>query len=148
MKHTRRDFLARTSCAALSASAIQATVRQWGLANLLATPSPNTLSPNYRAMVCVFLNGGVDSNNMIIPLDGAHYASYQAARPTLAIPVGNALAMTNPPSMGGQAFGFHPSLPDFRDLYNAGKMAVVTNVGPLVVPTNQAQYMGNSVPKP
>ena len=146
MKHTRRDFLARTSCAALSASAIQATVRQWGLANMFATP--NTLSPNYRALVCVFLNGGVDSNNMVIPLDGAHYASYQAARPTLAIPVGNALAMNNPPSMGGQAFGFHPNLADFRDLYNAGKMAVVTNVGPLVVPTSQAQYMGNSVPKP
>ncbi len=75
MKHTRRDFLARTTCAALSASAIQATVRQWGLANMFATP--NTLSPNYRALVCVFLNGGVDSNNMVIPLDGAHYASYQ-----------------------------------------------------------------------
>ena len=146
MKHTRRDFLARTTCAALSASAIQATVRQWGLANMFATP--NTLSPNYRALVCVFLNGGVDSNNMVIPLDGAHYASYQVARPTLAIPQASALAMNNPPSMGGQAFGFHPNLADFRDLYNAGKMAVVTNVGPLVVPTNQAQYMGNSVPKP
>ena len=45
MKHTRRDFLARTTCAALSASAIQATVRQWGLANLLATPSPTRFRP-------------------------------------------------------------------------------------------------------
>jgi uncharacterized protein (DUF1501 family) len=146
---SRRDFLVRSTCAALSASAIQATVRQWGLANLLATPnSPGVLSPNYRALVCVFLNGGCDTNNMIVPLDGAHYASYQAARPTLAIPQGNLLAMNNPPSMGGQAFGWHPNLPDFRDLFNANKLAVIPNVGPLVVPTTQAQYMGNSVPKP
>jgi uncharacterized protein (DUF1501 family) len=147
-EQSRRDFLVRTTCAALSASAIQSTVRQWGLANLLATPGPNTLSPNYRALVCVFLNGGSDSNNMIIPLDGAHYASYQAARPTLAIPQASALPMNNPPSMGGQAFGFHPNLAAVRDLYNANKLAVVTNVGPLVVPTTQAQYMANSVPKP
>ena len=148
MKHTRRDFLARTTCAALSASAIQSTVRQWGLANVFATPGPNVLSPNYRALVCVFLNGGSDTNNMIVPLDGGPYASYQAARPTLAIPQGNLLAMNNPPSMGGQAFGWHPNLGDLRDLYNVNKLAVVTNVGPLVVPTTQAQYMGNSVPKP
>jgi uncharacterized protein (DUF1501 family) len=148
MKHTRRDFLARTTCAALSASAIQATVRQWGLANMLATPGPGTLSPNYRALVCLFLNGGSDSNNMVIPLDQAHWDSYNLARPTLAIDQAAALEMNPPPSMGGQRFGFHPNLPDFRDLYNVGKLAVVTNVGPLVVPTSQAQYIGNSVPKP
>ena len=149
MKHTRRDFLARTTCAALSASAIQATVRQWGLANLLATPGPgDTLSGNYRALVCVFLNGGSDSNNMIVPLDATPYAGYQAARPTLAIPQGNLLPMNNPPSMGGQSFGWHPNLPDLRDMYNVGKLAVVTNVGPLVAPMTQAQYLANSVPKP
>jgi uncharacterized protein (DUF1501 family) len=148
-EQSRRDFLVRTTCAALSASAIQSTVRQWGLANLLATPNgPNTLSPNYRALVCVFLNGGSDTNNMIIPLDGGHYATYQAARPTLAIPQGNILPMNNPPSMGGQSFGWHPNLAALRDLYNANKLAVVTNVGPLVVPTTQAQYIANSVPKP
>ena len=65
MTQSRRDFLVRTTCAALSASAIQGTVRQWGLANLLATP--NTITPNYRALVCVFLNGGNDCNNMVIP---------------------------------------------------------------------------------
>jgi uncharacterized protein (DUF1501 family) len=147
-EQSRRDFLVRTTCAALSASAIQSTVRQWGLANLLATPGPGTLSPNYRALVCVFLNGGSDTNNMVIPLDVAAYNGYQAARPTLAIPQGNILPMNNPPSMGGQTFGWHPNLGALRDLYNANKLAVVTNVGPLVVPTTQAQYIANSVPKP
>ncbi len=146
MTQSRRDFLLRTTCAALSASAIQGTIRQWGLANLLATP--NTITPNYRALVCVFLNGGSDSNNMVIPLDGGAYGSYQAARPTLAIPQGNILPINNPPSMAGQAFGFHPNMAEMRDLFNANKLAVVTNVGPLVEPTTQAQYMANSVPKP
>jgi len=150
MTQSRRDFLLRTTCAALSASAIQGTVRQWGLANLLATP--NTITPNYRALVCVFLNGGNDSNNMVIPRDGTNttgpYGSYHTARPTLAIPQGNILAINNPPSMGGAAFGFHPNMAEMRDLFNANKLAVVPNVGPLVEPTTQAQYMTNSVAKP
>ena len=150
MTQSRRDFLRRTTCAALSASAIQGTIRQWGLANLLATP--NTITPNYRALVCVFLNGGSDSNNMVIPLDGSvgsgPYGAYQSARPTLAIPQGNILPINNPPSMAGASFGFHPNMAEMRDLYNASKLAVVTNVGPLVHPTTQAQYMANSVPKP
>ncbi len=146
MTQSRRDFLLRTTCAALSASAIQGTIRQWGLANLLATP--NTITPNYRALVCVFLNGGNDSNNMVIPLDGGAYGSYQAARPTLAIPQGNVLPINNPPSMAGQSFGFHPNMAEMRDLFNANKLSVVTNVGPLVAPMTQAQYIANSVPRP
>jgi uncharacterized protein (DUF1501 family) len=146
MTQSRRDFLARTTCAALSASAIQSTVRQWGLANLLALP--NTITPNYRALVCVFLNGGSDSNNMVIPLDGGAYAGYAGARPTLAIPQGTVIPINNPPSMGGASFGFHPNMPEMVGLFNLGRLGVVPNVGPLVVPTNQAQYMGNSVPKP
>jgi uncharacterized protein (DUF1501 family) len=150
MTQSRRDFLLRTTCAALSASAIQSTIRQWGLANLLATP--NVITPNYRALVCVFLNGGSDSNNMVIPTDGDNlngpYGAYRTARPTLAIPQASILGINPPPSMGGANFGFHPNMPEMRSLFNAGKLSVVTNVGPLVEPTTQAQYMNNLVPKP
>jgi uncharacterized protein (DUF1501 family) len=146
MSHSRRDFLVRTTCAALGASAIQGTVRQWGLANLLATP--NTITPNYRALVCVFLNGGADGNNMVIPTGAADYAGYSAARPTLAVPQANILPINNPPAMGGMTYGFHPNMQEMVNLYNVNKLAVVTNVGPLVAPMTQAQYMANSVPKP
>ena len=95
MSQSRRDFLVRTTCAALGASAIQGTVRQWGLANLLATP--NTITPNYRALVCVFLNGGADGNNMVIPTGAADHAAYTAARPTIAIPQASILPINNPP---------------------------------------------------
>ncbi len=146
MSHSRRDFLVRTTCAALGAAALQGTVRKLGLANLLATP--NSVSGNYRALVCVFLQGGNDSNNMVIPTD-SFYTSYASQRPTLAIPAGNIAAFANPPaSLGGRTFGLHPNMPELKALYDANKMAVVTNVGPLVMPISQTEYVGNTKPKP
>ncbi|HTR02471.1 MAG TPA: DUF1501 domain-containing protein [Thermoanaerobaculia bacterium] len=158
MSHSRRDFLVRTTCAALGASALQGTIRKFGLVNLLATP--NSVTGNYRALVCIYLNGGSDSNNMVIPTDG-NYSSYQSQRPTIAIPQGSILPLgASPASLPGRTFGFHPNMGDYQtpnagpvypgpvSLYNASKLAVVSNVGPLVAPMSQAQYMGNSVPKP
>jgi uncharacterized protein (DUF1501 family) len=154
MSHSRRDFLVRTTCAALGASAIQGTIRQFGLANLLATP--NVVTGEYRALVCVLLNGGSDSNNMIIPIDDTSYGAYLAARPGLALPrpagppgPGEIIPFANPPaSTPGQAFGVHPNMPEIKGLYDQNKLAVVTNVGPLVTQMTQAQYMANTLPKP
>ena len=150
MTHSRRDFLVRTTCATLGIAAFQSTVRKLGLMNALATP--NSVTSNYRALVCVFLNGGNDSNNMVIPTD-SFYTSYASARPTIALPLpGNAggiLPLGAPPaSLGGRTFGFHPNMPEMVSLYDQNKLAVVNNVGPLVHPMTQADYMGNSVPKP
>ena len=154
MAHNRRDFLVRTTCAALSAAAFQGTVRQFGLANLLAQDvvnSPNC-SGGYKALVCVFLNGGNDGNNMVIPYDDAHYANYSASRPGLAIAkAGGVLDPTklnDPASMGGRQFALHPSMLELKNLYNANKLAVVPNVGPLVEPMTQNDYINNLVPKP
>jgi uncharacterized protein (DUF1501 family) len=159
MSHSRRDFLVRTTCAALGASAIQGTIRQFGLANLLATP--NAITGSYRALVCVLLNGGSDSNNMVIPTDATNYNAYAAARPGLNIPLVSLLPINNPASTPGQTFGFHPNFGDYyysgnpgpfypgpQGLFNSGKLAVVTNVGPLVTTLTQAEYMANSKPKP
>jgi uncharacterized protein (DUF1501 family) len=149
MAQNRRDFLVRTTCAALSAAAFQGTVRQFGLANMLATQ--NTITPNYRALVCVFLNGGNDANNMILQTDATGYGNYSAVRNTsgLAIAQGSVLPINTPASGGpGQTFGFHPSMPELVSLYNTNKLAVVTNTGPLVHPMTQQQYMNGSVPKP
>ncbi len=150
MEQSRRDFLVRTTCAALGAAAFQGTVRQFGLANLLATP--NLVTGGYRALVCVYLNGGSDSNNLIVPTDSTGYGAYSAARPGLALPnagdPGGVLLINDPASTPGQRFGFHPNMPELVSLFNSSKLAVVTNVGPLVKPMTQSQYMSNSVPKP
>ena len=151
MSHSRRDFLIRTTCATLGAAAFQGTVRQFGLANLLATP--NAVTGNYRALVCVYLNGGSDSNNMIVPTDAGNYGAYAASRPGLALPNAgspNGVLAFNagPASTPGQTFGIHPNMPEIKGLYDAGKLAVVTNVGPLVEPLKQSEYIGNSKKKP
>ena len=150
MTSSRRDFLRRTTCAALSAAAAQAGLRKLGLMNLLARP----LAPSdYRALVCVFLDGGNDSNNMVVPTDSTHYNQYLAARP-LASGLGldaAALAPINVPpvfSGSGRTFGFHPSLSQMASLFNQNRLALVSNVGPLVVPVTQSDVVNDTKPLP
>jgi uncharacterized protein (DUF1501 family) len=95
---------------------------------------------DYRAIVCVFLFGGNDSQNMIIPL-GAEYAAYAAGRGNLAIPSANIIALPN--YVSGRSFGFHPSMTGLANIMNVeGKLAAVTNVGVLLQPTTKTQYQG------
>jgi uncharacterized protein (DUF1501 family) len=103
---------------------------------------------DYRALVCVFLNGGNDGNNTVVPLDAAGYQAYANARNAagLAIPQASLLSLT-PPSIG-TPFGLHPSLVELQTLWAQQKLAVVCNVGPLIHPMTRDQYRNNSVPKP
>jgi uncharacterized protein (DUF1501 family) len=93
---------------------------------------------DYRALVCVFLFGGNDAHNMVVPLDG-RYATYAANRGPLAIPQADlqANAVTDPVQ---GSFGLHPRMTQTRSLFNAGKLAVVSNVGILLRPTTKADY--------
>ena len=132
MSHSRRDFLVRTSCAALSAAAAQSSIRKLGLMSALAQP---TSASDYRALVCIFLDGGNDSNNMIIPTDTANYNQYLAARSLssgLGLDAATLLSLGTPPAFNGtgRTFGLHPSLPDLASLYGQGKLAVVTQRRP------------------
>lgn len=146
LTQSRREFLIRTTCAGLSAAVAQASLRKLGLMNLYAKPS----SPSdYRALVCVFLNGGNDSNNMVVPRDSFWNTQYAVARPGssgLQLPVASLVPINNPASLGGRSFGFHPSMPELATLYNANRLAVVSNVGPLVVPVNQGNIDSKPTP--
>jgi uncharacterized protein (DUF1501 family) len=154
MSQNRRDFLIRSTCAALGAAAFQSTIKQFGLANLLAVdnyahgPQAPNCSGGYKALVCIFLNGGNDGNNMVIPYDDTYYNPYAACRPGLAIPKANLTPTNNPPSMLGRQFAFHPNMPEMSSLFNQNKLAVVTNVGTLVEPTSQADYISGAAKKP
>jgi uncharacterized protein (DUF1501 family) len=93
---------------------------------------------DYRALVCVFLFGGNDSQNMIIPLGGEH-AAYLSARGNLGIPEASAIPVNA--GVSGRSFGFHPSLPGLAGIFNTDrKLAVVSNVGVLLQPTSMTQY--------
>src|SRR5688572_24258766 len=141
MAPTRRDFL-RTGACALGGAAMASSFDSFGLVHAL-TPQAAT---DYRALVCIFLNGGNDGNNTVVDLN--QYSSYSSARGVdLAIPQGNLLAVS--PITGG-SYGFHPNLTGLRDLFNPPfqKLAVISNVGPLVEPLTQTTYINCTGKKP
>lgn len=102
---------------------------------------------DYRALVCVFMFGGNDANNLIVPRDPADYTRYAGPRGRLAISRDQLLAV-KPTNVQGREFGFHPSMTVMQTLFNAGKAAVVANVGTLAQPITKAQYNAGSVPRP
>ncbi len=118
----RREFLKK--CCGLGAAGVGAHVTRLGLISAQAQ------GPTYKALVCVFLFGGNDSNNMIVPTD-SRYSLYQAMRGPVAIGQGSLL------QAGSSGFGFHPSLTNVRRFFNQASpsAAVVFNVGTLVRPT-------------
>src|SRR5215213_1276306 len=142
MAHTRRDFL-RTAACAIGGAALASTVESFGLVDAYAQSQSD-----YRALVCVFLNGGNDGNNMIVPLDQTGFNQYNTVRSSagLALAQGSLLAV-NPPSQGRQ-FGFHPNMPEMQSLFNQGKLAVVCNTGPLVEPLSRPTYQNGTGKKP
>ena len=139
-KWNRREFL-KTTCCSAAAGFAAASFSRFGLVNALAQTTTD-----YKALVCVFLFGGNDSNNMIIPFDTKGYAAYQQARAGLALPQGQLLPIT-PPSIGSP-FAFHPRFTNLQSFFNSKQLAVLSNVGTLVQPTTPAQFQNRGVPLP
>jgi uncharacterized protein (DUF1501 family) len=131
MQLRRRSFIRYAS---LAAAGNLAGMRPFGALNALAATTPD-----YKALVCIFLYGGNDSNNMIVPYDTKGYANYSSIRAGLALPQSSLLGLTPAPN-----FALHPSLPDVQTLFNAGNAALVTNVGTLTQPLTRAEYLAGT----
>ena len=101
---------------------------------------------DYKALVCIFLYGGNDTNNMIVPLDTAGYANYAQTRSFLALPKSQLLPLAV--RSGTPQYGLHPALPGLQSLWASGSVAVVANVGTLVEPLTKAQYLSTATAKP
>lgn len=129
----RRDFLAHAGAVSLA-----------GIAATLATVK-NVQAADYKALVVVFLSGGYDGNNVLVPLDGA-YNDYAKARPALALPKDSFVSLSG--SHIGHKFGLSPANRAFADLFEQKRVAVIANAGALVQPTTMAQYKSNSVKLP
>lgn len=166
MKESRRQFLKKSGCA-MGMATIASQMGYLGMMNAFAQTCSTVAQPSdYKALVLVFLAGGNDGNNMVIPNHGdfiehTGYDSYAAQRGDVAIPQ-NQLRPIIVPAMaayGNTNYGLHPNMgqdppyngsvnPGLHDLWGAGKMAIVTNVGTLVQPTNKTQYQNSTHPKP
>ena len=120
---SRRNFLGMTaSFGALAA-----------LSNFSALSAGAQTANDYKALVCVFLFGGNDGHNTVVPLSGGEYSAYQNLRGTVALAPNEILAI----SSNSAPYGLHYALPELQNLYNQGKMAIVANVGNLVRPTTR-----------
>jgi len=130
-RHTRRDLLRLACCSAAGATLVSG-LSKLGLVSALAQGTTD-----YKALVCIFMFGGNDSNNMLVPTD-SRYTQYLQARSVLALPQSQLL----PLQIGGQSiYGLHPDMPEMQGFFNNQKsLAIVANVGTLVQPTTQASY--------
>ena len=135
---SRRTFLRHSGLLATATG-----LGRLGLINAHAQSTP----ADYKALVCVFLLGGNDGHNMIVPLNGPDYTAFKAIRGSLALPDGNTqlLPVT---ARDGRPYGLNSGLSAIQPLWAQGKLAVMANVGMLVRPTGRAQYLGATVGLP
>jgi uncharacterized protein (DUF1501 family) len=134
MNHTRRHLLQ-----GISAGATLASLSRFGINDAFAQSASD-----YKALVCVFMFGGNDGNNLIIPADSAGYASYNSIRPDSSnINIAQNELLQFQPKGGTRVFGFHPSMRRLHPLTQSGKVALLANVGPLNAPMTKAEYAAN-----
>jgi uncharacterized protein (DUF1501 family) len=126
---SRRGFI-RIGSATVGSLAL----RPFGLLPALAQSGPD-----YRALVCVFLFGGNDSNNTIIPSDDVNFKAYQSIRGSLAL---TSSELTQVTSVSGAPYAFHSGLAEVATMFSNKELAVVANTGALVQPLTRAQYQG------
>ncbi|MCX8098802.1 MAG: DUF1501 domain-containing protein [Casimicrobiaceae bacterium] len=138
INHARRHFLRRSAA--------------WGTLSALAAHGLSAAQAqslnDYKALVCVFLYGGNDGSNMVIPADSAGYAEYAAVRTSASgIQIPQSELLLFQPKNSTRVFGFHPALDRLHPLFAQGKLAVLANVGPLNRPTTKADYQaGRDLP--
>jgi uncharacterized protein (DUF1501 family) len=114
----------------------------------LAAQNVNVSNDEYKALVCIFMSGGNDNHNMIVPYDNASYQNYYSKRPSIAIAQNALLPIKLDNVASGQEFAFHPSMSELQSMLNNGQVSVIANVGPLIVPTTKIAIKNNSVPLP
>lgn len=162
----RRRFVGQC-CAAVGATGLLSTLAQLRLLGAAASPDNGPigparagapLPPDYKALVCLFLAGGNDANNLLVPYDTTGYNAYASAagRGNLALPRSQLLEI-KPKTSDGRGWALHSSLNSdvantnrtgLKSIFDEGRMALLANVGTLVVPTTKAQYTSRSVPLP
>jgi uncharacterized protein (DUF1501 family) len=152
---SRRKFVG-ACCAAVGSTGMLSALAQLRMIGAVANASnglpsgvpSSALQTDFKALVCLFLAGGNDSNNLIVPIDPTTYAAYASGRGALAL-TQSALLPITPKSGDGRSWGLHPALgtnPDgtanggIKGLFDQGKAAVVANVGTLAYPLTQALY--------
>ncbi len=143
---SRRAFLQRSAALSVAGAATP-----WAL-NLSAIGDASAATASdYKALVCVFLYGGNDYANTLVPYDAASYNAYQTLRPRLAHARSALDASALAPSVAlpdARQYALAPTLAGVKRIFDAGRLAVLLNVGTLIEPTTKAQYLARNVALP
>jgi uncharacterized protein (DUF1501 family) len=152
---SRREFLFNSTLLSAAGSVAAPFALNLFSMNVAAA---STLTTDYKALVCIFLSGGNDHNNTVIATDTPSWNGYLSARnigggATIALPQANLLPIvpntTIVDAVGTRAFALHPAMTPLKNLFDAGRAAVVANVGPLLVPiADKVAYRNNAILKP
>jgi uncharacterized protein (DUF1501 family) len=145
-KISRRQFLGQSACAGLKMTGVLSTIGTLRLFNAAVAQELPT-GDDYKSLICLFLYGGNDANNMLVPHDLNSYGAYQKDRGILALPRENLLAL-GAPADDGREFAFHPAMSNLLPHFQNGNLAMVCNVGTLVAPITQAEYKSGGAALP
>ncbi|WP_367103689.1 DUF1501 domain-containing protein [uncultured Psychrobacter sp.] len=141
---SRRAFLQRLGYLTAAGVANPMTINLMGMAEAAAQTATD-----YKALVCVFFEGGNDHANTLIPVDNDNYNSYKNIRQSIALDRSKVLPLIPTSSLsGGLKWGFHPELGRLNSLFHLKKLAVLQNVGTLIQPTSIDQFKRQTVPLP
>lgn len=153
---SRREFLRLSSLLSSAGALGVATPFALNLATMGSAAAQTNIS-DYKALVCLFLYGANDHANTVLATDSTSWTQYTSVRTTseagsIALPaVGNSggvLAITPNSQQAGRTFALHPAMSELKNIFDAGRAAIVANVGPLLVPTTLEQYKAARVPLP
>ncbi|HUD15366.1 MAG TPA: DUF1501 domain-containing protein [Terracidiphilus sp.] len=148
LERSRRQFLRTASMAGMAG--ISASPFILGL-NSMAAMAQSSGASDYKALVCVFLQGGNDGHGTVIATDPTSFSAFTQARsgaPGLAYPMNELLPIILKTPQSGRTFALNPALTGVQNLFNAGRAAIVANSGTLIAPATKTQVNANSVPLP
>jgi uncharacterized protein (DUF1501 family) len=143
-KINRRQFLGEASCSAVGSMAFLSSVLNLGAINTLAARPHILANPtDYKAMVCILLAGGCDTHNVLVPTETSEYNTYVATRGSLALSLNATPAQLLPLDYnnGGKTYAIHAGMTRARDMFNAGDLSFLANIGTLIEPiANSTEY--------
>ncbi len=143
---SRRRFIGQSACASLGMTGLLSTIGTLRLFNATVAAQSGPVDDS-KALVCLFLFGGNDGNNLLIPRELSAYNAYERDRGILALPRDTLLPLALPAG-DGRDFGLHPAMAPLHPLFDAQRMALVCNVGTLVAPITKAEYLSGGAAVP
>jgi uncharacterized protein (DUF1501 family) len=130
---TRRELL---RCGISAAAGLSSSRAMFGLLGGAAAASAYAAASDYKALVCIFLHGGNDGFNWLVPYDTTRYDRYKTARTNLALTREELLPLS-PPLLSPDFYGLHPAMSEMQQLYNQDRLGFIVNTGPLLAPTTK-----------